>query len=239
MSRCLPLLAVTLALAAAPGPGRADTPAGRAFTAQDLVSLERVSDPHLSPDGKWVLFSQRSTDLAANKGVSSIWEVTADGTTPAVKLAASAGGATHPRWSPDGKAVYFLSSRSGSSQVWRTDAAGQTATQVTRLPLDVGEFRLTPDGRGLVVALSVYPDCPTLACTVERTAARAAGKAHGVVYDRLFIRHWDSWADGTRNHLFAVKLEAPDTATDLMPGFDGDSPGQPFGDDDDFALSPD
>ena len=240
MSRCLPLLAATLALAAAtPGLGQADAPGGRPFTAKDLVSLERVSDPHLSPDGRKVVFSQRSTDLDANKGVSAIWEVAADGATPAVKLAASAGGANHPRWSPDGKSVYFLSTRSGSSQVWRTDASGTTATQITRLPLDVGEFRITPDGRGLVVALSVFPDCPTLACTVDRTAAKAAGKAHGTVYDRLFIRHWDSWADGTRNHLFSLKLDTPDTATDLMRGFDGDSPSQPFGDDDDFALSPD
>ena len=164
MSRCLPLLAATLALAAAtPGLGRADAPGGRPFTAKDLVSLERVSDPHLSPDGRKVVFSQRSTDLEANKGVSAIWEVAADGATPAVKLAASAGGASHPRWSPDGQSVYFLSTRSGSSQVWRTDAVGTTATQVTRLPLDVGEFRITPDGHGLVVALGVFPDCPTLA----------------------------------------------------------------------------
>ena len=131
MSRRLPLLAATLALAAWPSLGRADAPAGRAFTAQDLVTLERVADPHLSPDGRTVVYSQRSTDLDANKGVQSLWEVAADGATPAVKLAVSAGGASHPRWSPDGKAIYFLSNRSGSSQVWRTDAAGQTATQVT------------------------------------------------------------------------------------------------------------
>ena len=239
VARLPSLLAAALLLAAAPGAALADTPAARPFTARDLVTLERAGDPQLSPDGRRVAYSQRATDLDANKGVSSLWLVPADGTAPPVKLAVSAGGASHPRWSPDGKTLYFLSSRSGSAQVWRSDDGGQSAVQVTRLPLDVGEFRMAPDGRTLVVALAVYPDCPTLTCTVERTAAKAASKAHGVVYDRLFIRHWDSWADGTRNHLFAVPLDAGDRATDLMPGLDGDSPGQPFGDDDDFAISPD
>src|SRR5271154_6983224 len=97
----------------------------RPFTAHDLVMLDRISDPHLSPDGTRVVYDVRSTDLAANKGVHALWVVCANcapgaASTP-VRLAASAGGATNPRWSPDGNAVYFLSSRTGSAQIWRTD----------------------------------------------------------------------------------------------------------------------
>ena len=235
----LPLLAATLL-----GAGGVSAAQARPFTPQDLVGLDRVSDPHVSPDGRAVVYDLRTTDIAANKGAHAIW-IAEGGKTR--RLAASDGGASSPRWSPDGKAIYFISSRSGSDQVWRTDAAGTQAQQVTHLALDVGAYRISPDGQTLVVAMAVFPDCETPACTVQRLAERKAdpnqGKASGTVYDKLFVRHWDTWADGTRNHLFALKLGADGQAAGepapLMAHFDGDTPSKPFGGDEDFSISPD
>jgi acylaminoacyl-peptidase len=223
----------------------------RPFTPQDLVNLDRVSGPRVSPDGSRAVFDVRSTDYAANKGVHSIWVVCTECSTPTpVKLAASAGGASSPSWAPDGRAIYFLSSRSGSAQVWRVDTAANgafgTPVQVTKLPLDVGAYRVAPDGRTLVVSQAVFPDCETpsasaLACTKARQDAKAKQKTTGVLYDHLFVRHWDEWADGTRNHLFALPLGAHGAGAPvaLMPHFDGDCPTKPFGGDEDFAISPD
>jgi len=233
-------LAVSLAALLAAGPA-----AARPFTAQDLVTLDRVSDARLSPDGKTVLFDLRSTDLAANKGVHALYAVCADCAAPApVRLPVSEGGATSARWSPDGGAILFLSSRGGSAQVWRTDAAGKAPpVQVTNLALPVGSFAIAPDGKTLVVSVAEYPDCIAPACTKIRQEARAKQKATGKIYDKLFVRHWDEWADGTRNHLYAVKLNAQGVAVGdavaLMPRFDGDTPGKPFGDDSDYTISPD
>ena len=237
MTRTLRLstLAILLAVAATPAAS------AKQFTAKDMASLDRISDPRVSPDGHYVLYALRSVDFAANQASMALWVADLK-THESRRLAISDGGATSGRWSPDGKSIYFLSSR-GIAQVFRTDLSGKTAAQITSLPLDVDAFRIAPNGKTIVISLAVFTDCHEIACTKSRLDATKASKATGVVYDHLFVRHWDSWADGTRNHLFAVTLDgkgvASGPAVPLMNGFDGDSPTKPFGDDADFAITPD
>jgi acylaminoacyl-peptidase len=213
----------------------------RPFTIADLVALDRLSDPHVSPDGKMVVYDVRSTDLDKNKGVHSIWVAALDRSSAPHRLTISDGGASNPRWSVDG--IYFLSGRSGSDQVWRTDAAGVTATQVTHLPLDAGSIRLSADGHRLIVSMAVFPDAEAPEATKALQDAHGHDKATGQVFDKLFVRHWDAWADGTRNHLFSLTLDNAGDAVGapipLMPGFDGDVPGKPFGGDEDYDITPD
>ena len=215
----------------------AAAPAKTPFTAADLVRLERVSDPHVSPNGHTVAYSVRETDWEANKGRTSIWLVDLKDKQP--RRITSTGNES-PRWSPDGNTLYFLSSRSGSSQVWSISMLGGEAVQVTSLPIDVSAFAVAPAGERLVVALDVFPDCPKVACTKERLDARVAGKATGQLYDQLFVRHWDTWKNGTRGHLFAVNLAKPaDEPVKLTRDIDGDAPTKPFGDASELAFSPD
>ena len=110
-----PVLAL-FALAALAAPAAAAAQA-RPFTARDLNMLERVSDPRISPDGRTAVYGLRTTDWEANKGVNALWTVdlTTRGAEPR-RLPASDGGAHTGRWAPDGS-IWFLSSRSGSSQV--------------------------------------------------------------------------------------------------------------------------
>jgi dipeptidyl aminopeptidase/acylaminoacyl peptidase len=237
--KLLPLLAAMLTACLA------TTAQARPFTPKDLATLQRVGDPRLSPDERHVIYDVRSVDYEANSSSHETWLTDLSAKTPAPRAlhGAAKGGMSGARWAPDSRTIYFLSGRSGSAQVWRTDLGGKTASQVTDLPLDVGSFRLSPDGRTLVVSLAVFPDCETIACTLGRQAAKASAKASGVIYDRLFIRHWDTWADGTRNHLFALDLDAKTGKAarprDITPGFDGDAPGRPFGDEGDYVFTPD
>jgi len=134
---CLALSGAALAQpAAAPHP----------FNVRDLVSFRRLSEPQPSPAGDQVVFVLRTTDLAANRGRTNLWRVGIDGS-GLQALTPAKGNDASPRWSADGKSLFFLSTRSGSSQVWRLPAAGGEAEAVTRLPLDVESFRLSPDGR--------------------------------------------------------------------------------------------
>lgn len=210
------------------------------FTARDLVALERVSDPRLSPDGRHVAYQLRQTDLAANKGINGLWLLDLSQKNAAPRRLTGVGTESNtPRWAADGR-LYFLSARSGSQQLWRLDLRGGEAEQVTRLPLEVGSFRLAPNGRAAAVALEVFADCANLDCTSQRLDAQKAAKAKGVTYDRLFVRHWDTWKDGTRSHLFLVDFAAPDAEPRLLTaGIDGDVPTKPFGGDEEYAFSPD
>ena len=232
------------ALIAPGGAARAAEARDARFTVEDLVLLKRISDPQLSPDGRQVAFVQRETDMDANKSHTSLWllELT-PGTAAPRRLTDVKANDSSPRWSPDSRTLYFLSTRSGSSQVWRLALTGGDAQRVTDYPLEVGALKVSPHADLLALSMEVFPDCPTLACTRERLDARSRDKATGRLYERLFIRHWDSWSNGTRSHLFSAPLSAGGTASttpiDVSKGFDADIPGKPFGGDEDFAFSPD
>lgn len=210
------------------------------FSVEDLVRLERVSEPTLSPDGKTVVFTLRETDIAANRGRQDLWslDLATKGAQPR-RLTSSPENDNAPEWASDGRYLYFLSTRNGSSQVWRLANAGGEAQQVTDLPVDVGSFRVAPNGARLAVTLDVFPDCTDLGCTSERNAS--ASKATGKVYDRLFVRHWDTWSDGRISQLFVLKLDNGRAVEPLSVSgsLDADVPSRPFGDSSEYTFSPD
>jgi dipeptidyl aminopeptidase/acylaminoacyl peptidase len=220
-----------LALAAAPAKSQP-------YTVQEQVSLRRISGPSASPDGKRIAFVLRSTDLEANKGRTDLWLINADGS-GLRQLTHTPEGEGQPVWSPDGQSLFFLSSRGGSNQVFRLPLDGGEARAVTKLPLDVGAFALSRDGKTLAVALEVFPDCATLECTPQRLKARAQQKSTGLLYDKLFVRHWDTWADGRRNHLFVLPVDGTAAPRDVMVGMDADGPSKPFGGPEEFTFTPD
>ncbi len=207
------------------------------FTVHDLLAMERISDPQVSPDGSRIVFVRRTTDLEANRGRTDLWLVDVDGANQR-RLTSHPAGEHIPRWSPDGKTVFFLSSRTDRSQVWKIRVDGGEAEQVTHLPLEVGTFALSPNGTRLVLSMEVFPDAPTVQDTVKRLEEEKNRKSTGRIYKGLFIRHWDTWKDGRRSHLFAMSL-AGGEPVDLMKGLDADTPTKPFGGTDDYTFSPD
>ncbi|WP_229423583.1 S9 family peptidase [Massilia frigida] len=218
--------------------------APRGFTVEDLVRMERVGAPALSPDASRVVYTVRSTNMEKNRGNTQLWMIDLRSAKPTpVRLTEGESNSTDPEWSAKGDAIYFLSARSGSSQVWRQPAAGGAAVKVTDLPLDVENFRLSPAGDRLAMSLAVFRDCTDLACTKTRMDEKAKNKASGKVYDRLFVRHWDTWADGRNSVLYSAPLDASGKVSaapvSLSGGIDGDVPSKPFGDREEYRFSPD
>jgi dipeptidyl aminopeptidase/acylaminoacyl peptidase len=236
------VLIIVLALAGLAIP-QSGLEAARPFDVEDLVNLARISDPQVAPDGRAVAYVLRETDRAGNRGVTGIWLAPADAAAEPVRLTATTASAWQPRWAPDGQALYFLSSRDGEAQVWRLPvAAAGEARQVTEYPVGVNAFAVSPRGDQLALSMDVFVDCEDLACTRTRLDERAADPATGVVHERVFVRHWDSWKDGRRAQLFLADLgedgraAAPRRAS---AGLDADIPTRPFGSAEEWAFSPD
>jgi len=216
------------------------------FTVHDLVMLDRVSDPQLSPDGRYAAFSERRTDYAANKGVSAVYVLDLKGGHAPVQVVDHADSA---RWSPDGRSLYYVAPADGVTQLWRVNLSltkgvkAEAPVQVSHGMLDLGGYVLSPDGHAVALSYEVYPDCADLACTKERMDGEAADKATGRLYHKLFVRHWDTWATGRRNQLYLARFDAqgqlPTEPTLLSQGIDGDVPSKPFGGMEEVAFSPD
>ncbi|HKT71562.1 MAG TPA: S9 family peptidase [Steroidobacteraceae bacterium] len=227
------------------GPVLAGSPASsqQRFTVDDLVRLQRVSDPQVAPNGHFVAFVVRDTDMDANRGRTDIWllDLTQAHASP-IRLTQDPANDSSPRWAPDSTTLYFLSARSGRSQVWRLSLSGGEAARVTDYPLDIGALKVSPTGDRIAMTMAVLPECQDLRCTQEHLDARAASKATGRVFDKVFIRHWGTWSNGTRSHLFTARIAADgkaDTPLDLTRSLDADIPSKPFGGDEEFAFSPD
>jgi len=210
------------------------------FTAEHMVRLDRVGAPVVSPDGSQVVYTLRKTDMDANKGRYDLWLTQVAGG-EARHLTHHEANDTDPAWSPDGRHVYFLSSRDDSSQVWRIGVDGGEASQVTHLPLDVGTFRLTADGSRLVVSLNVYMDCEDLECTRARDEAKKESDVTGVVHDQLFMRHWDHWLDEKRSQLFSLPLTGDDGSdiTWVSKKINADIPSRQWGGNEEYVISED
>jgi dipeptidyl aminopeptidase/acylaminoacyl peptidase len=208
----------------------------RAVTFRDLIAMHRVTDPQISPDGKWIAYSVATPDYDANRLAKDIWIVAISGGDS--RQFTHDGTAERPRWSPDGKRIAFLSSRDGVAQVYSMTVEGGDAAKVTLLSTGADNELWSPDGKWIAFVSNVYPDCNDDACNSARNAAKDKSKVKAHIYEKLLYRHWTSWSDGTRSHLFVVAAQGG-APRDLMPGADYDAPPFSLGDPEAIAFSPD
>jgi dipeptidyl aminopeptidase/acylaminoacyl peptidase len=195
--------------------------AGRPIDVNDLIAMERVSDPQLSPDGSRVVYTVAVPDLQANRLAMNIWLVPLGGAARAVTTTGRDSGA---RWAPDGRRIAFISQRDGAPQIYILDVdAHAEPMRLTTLSGGADNIVWSPDGQTIAFTSAVYPDCRDEACNEARDEARTNDPVKARIYDTLLYRHWTEWSDGRRQHLFVVPA-AGGAPRDLLPGATYDVP---------------
>jgi dipeptidyl aminopeptidase/acylaminoacyl peptidase len=208
----------------------------RAITFNDFIGIKRLSDPQISPHGDKIAFVITAMDQKTNTSNSDIWILNEEGGEP-WQLTSSPKADFHPRWSPDGKKIVFISSRKGIPQVWMIDSKGGEAFPLTDISTGASGVIWSPSGKHLAFLSSVYPDCPDDDCNRKRNEEKNKSFVKAQIFSELLFRHWNAWTDGTRSHLFVIP-PIGGSARDISPG-DFDVPPISLGSNNDYAFSPD
>ncbi len=225
--------------------------AARPMQVDDLFKFLRVSDAQISPDGFWIAYVVTKVDLDANKSSSNLWLADVAGKNPPKRLTSTDKKDRHPRWSPDGKRILFESSRSGETQLWTIDIRGGEARQITNLATEASGAIWSADGKNIAFVSTIYPEFSKLAFKESDAANKKkmdeikASPIKAKVFTKLFYRHWDSYVEDKRQHLFVLPYDANGAEgflepRDVTPGDrDAFPTSSTFSSGDDFTFSPD
>ncbi|MFH0893589.1 MAG: prolyl oligopeptidase family serine peptidase, partial [Bacteroidota bacterium] len=205
------------------------------LTAELMWKFGRVSDVQVSPDGKTILYGVTTYSLSKNMGKRNLCTIPTDGGT-AVQITDAEGYVLNGIWRPDGKKISFLSTESGSMQVWEMNPDGTDKKQISNIEDGINGFVYAPDMKHILFIKDVkldstvndlYPDLP---------------KADAMLFDDLMYRHWNNWTDYAYSHVFFAAYDTLGkigAATDIMLNEKYDSPLTPDGGMEQITWSPD
>jgi dipeptidyl aminopeptidase/acylaminoacyl peptidase len=189
----------------------------RAFTIEDLYRVKNLSDLHVSPDGKTVIFALITSDLPRAKRNTHVWAMDVNGQN-ARQLTMGDKSESSPSFSPDGKQILFISSKDSSANLYLMPFSGGDWRKLTNISTGVSDPLWSPDGRWIAFSSDVYPECYGDDVCNKRIAERwESGPFKAHMADELLYRHWTSWKDGTRTHTFVVNAATGETI-DVTPG---------------------
>src|SRR5215467_2001087 len=211
--------------------------AKHAMTFDDLMKLQRLVEPAISSDGKWVVYTVAVPDMEANRNTSNIWLAPVAGG-EAIQLTQS-GKDSSPAWSPDGKTIAFISARSGDSQVYLLSMEGGEPHPLTKLSTGADLAIWSPDGKTIAFTSGVYPQCKDDECNKKKDEEKDKNKVKAHVAEALLYRHWTHWNEGKRSHLFVIAANGSGTPKDLTQGAEYDVPPDQRGETNDINFSPD
>ena len=209
----------------------------RAFTIEDIYRMKSIYDPQISPDGTKIAFVVGESDLKEGKSNSDIYVMNSDGSDMR-KLTSNEAADFHPRWSPDGASLLFVSYRDNGSQIWLLPTEFGEARQLTTISTGVVNPEWTPDSKQIVFASDVFPECGADdACNKEIIDSMKNGPLQAHMADDLLYRHWNQYKNGRVTHILKVDVETEEIV-DLTPG-EYNSPPFSLGGETGFAISPD
>ncbi|MBR5063980.1 MAG: S9 family peptidase, partial [Bacteroidales bacterium] len=204
------------------------------MTPEALLSLGRISDPQLSPDGKTILYGVSYTDIAENRSVRNLFTIPVEGGDP-TQLTMDGKSIASAKWAPDGKAIFFLQ----GGQLYKAAYNGKLGKreQLSDVPKGIDDYLLSPDASQIIYVSTVHS-----AVEVPSDTDPLLDKAEAYATEDLMYRHWDHWRTDI-NHSYVAPLGKGmiKEGKDILGGTDVlfELPNGPFGDVADLCWSPD
>ncbi|MBU1185553.1 MAG: S9 family peptidase [Acidobacteria bacterium] len=208
----------------------------RALTFNDFIQIKRISDLQISPDGTRAAFVVTEMDRETNGSERDIWIISLVDNSQR-RLTSHKAPDVNPRWSPDGKTIAFISTRSGSPQIWTIGPDGGESIQLTSIATGASGVIWSPDGKHLAFLSEIFPECEDLDCSAKKLEEKENDPVKAGLFSELLFRHWNAWREGKRSHLFIIPSEGG-KAVDMTPG-DFDTPPISLGGSQDYTFSPD
>lgn len=203
------------------------------FSPEQLLSMDRLSDPQVSPDGKYLLYSVTTCNLETNKKNSDLWVRDIELKEEPRKLTDRPTNEFHARWIEGGKKIAFLSSQMGSPQIFTMDFPDGKPEGLTAIVGGISSFRYSPDG-----SMIAYSSDTKIKDDL-RDKYSDLGGINVLSYDDLPVRHWDHWEDNKASHIFIIPSSGSGKPVDIMKDEPYECPVQPFGGVEDYVWSPD
>ena len=203
------------------------------LTPEILNSFGRITDIQVSPDGKKVLYGVSYISVKLNKSNRELFVMNVDGSEKH-QITQSPKSENNARWIDNGEKIAFLSSESGSAQIWEMKADGSDRKQISDVKGGVEGFIYSPDSKKVLFvnqikfgkrASDIYTDLP---------------EATGRVVDDLMYKHWDEWVEQIPHPFVAdIKNGKLENTADIMDGEPFECPTKPDVDLGNICWSPD
>jgi dipeptidyl aminopeptidase/acylaminoacyl peptidase len=201
------------------------------FSPEDMLSMKRLSDMQLSPNGELLLYSMRTPNLKTNSWLTDLYVVNLK-TNATTQITSTDESEYNARWSMDGKKIYYISTKMGSPQIYEMDYASKSSKAISAVATGVSNMSISPSGDNIMfttdvdVSESLHDKYP------------AYTSFNAMKFTKLPVRHWDSWEDDKVSHVMYMPIEGG-RSIDIMKGEKYDSPLLPFGGGEQLAWSPD